>query len=162
MMCFFRYKIFKHKRAHVDTVQLIHRFAYLNWLNSVKHFCRKVYQKNYNLGISIFHLLRIVFFSLLTFLSVNYSCFSWFFLWLVSTFMHVWTYWYMWPNFGKSPLWARLKQLEFLSLPQPCWHHKTHFKYFYTFPCNLKHFYCIWTIPKQKIKFSSCFSELNI
>ena len=39
----------------------------------------------------------------------------------------------LWPNFGKSPLWARLKQLEFLSLPQSADITETHFKYFYTF-----------------------------
>ena len=30
----------------------------------------------------------------------------------------------IWLDFGKSPLWAPLKQLEFLSLLQYCWHHK--------------------------------------
>ena len=34
--------------------------------------------------------------------------------------------------------------------------------YFYTFPCNSKHFYCIGNINEEKAKFSSCFSELNI
>ena len=66
------------------------------------------------------------------------------------------------PNFGKSPLWVCLKLLEFLSLPQSADITETHFKYFYTFPCNSMHFYCIGTINEQKTKFSSCFSELNI
>ena len=66
----------------------------------------------------------------------------------------------MWPNFGKLPLWVRLKQLEFLTLPQFCWHHKANFKCFYSFLCNSKHFYCIGAINKQKAKISSCFSEL--
>ena len=53
----------------------------------------------------------------------------------------------------RSAWWVHLKQLEFLSLSQI--HNladntKTLCKYFYTFPCNSKHFYCIGTINEPK------------
>ena len=36
---------------------------------------------------------------------------------------------------------------------------KTQFKYFYPFPCNSKHFYCIGTINEQKTKFQADFQN---
>ena len=67
----------------------------------------------------------------------------------------------MWPNFVKSTILTRVKQLEFLSWLWHCLKQRMILKYFLGASYNFMYLECTQSTIEQNFKFYCCFWELN-